>query len=62
MSELSLSPFTLSCPFSSPVIEHFPQPIRSHIQSLGTLGQLLKIPPLSPIFVSYEPMQNFGTL
>jgi hypothetical protein len=25
--------------------KHLPQPLRSHIQSFGTLGQLLKIPP-----------------
>ena len=27
--------------------KHFPQPLRSHIQRFGTLGQLLNIPPLS---------------
>ena len=27
--------------------KHLPQPLRSHIRSFGTLGQLLKIPPLS---------------
>ena len=27
--------------------KHFPQPLRSHILSFGTLGQLLKIPPFS---------------
>ena len=27
--------------------KHLPQPLRSHIQSFGTLGQLLKIPPFS---------------
>ena len=27
--------------------KHLPQPLRSHTQSFGTLGQLLKIPPLS---------------
>jgi hypothetical protein len=29
-------------------LQHLPQPLRSHIQSFGTLGQLLKIPPLTP--------------
>ena len=28
--------------------KHLPQPLRSHIQSFGTLGQLLKIPPSTP--------------
>ena len=27
--------------------KHRPQPLRSHIQRFGTLGQLFKIPPLS---------------
>ena len=28
--------------------KHLPQPLRSHIRSFGTLGQLLKIPPCPP--------------
>ena len=28
--------------------KHLPQPLRSHIRSFGTIGQLLKIPPFPP--------------
>jgi hypothetical protein len=31
--------------------KHLPQPLRSHIRSFGTLGQLLKIPPCPPKYV-----------
>ena len=31
--------------------KHLPQPLRSHIQSFITLGQLFKIPPCPPKYV-----------
>jgi hypothetical protein len=40
----SVSP-TLSC--CRVTFKHLPQPHRRHIQSFGTLGQLLKMPPFS---------------
>jgi hypothetical protein len=30
------------------ILNHLPQPLRSHIRSFGTLGKLLKLPSLTP--------------
>ena len=48
-------------------LKHIPQTLKSHMQSLRTLIQLLKIPPLSTlinpnIFVNKKPMQNCITI
>ena len=38
---------------------HLPQPLRSHIRSFGTLGQLLKIPPFSVHSAGGRGVPNF---
>ena len=35
-------------PYCTCLQSHLPQPLKSHIQSFGTLGQLSKIPPFAP--------------
>jgi hypothetical protein len=39
--------------------KHLPQPIRSYIQSFGTLGQLLKLPPCPPKSVKVQGLGGF---